>query len=75
MQSTSVDVVSLNPAEGIDAEVGQAEKDAVSLLATVVAEAAAEAGDAASTGTSAAITATAVKTPIRRFKWESMLPP
>ena len=75
MQSTSVDVVSVNPAAAIDAFVGQADSDVVSPAAVAVVAGAAETVDTANVGTSAANTATAVRTPIRRLRWENMFPP
>jgi hypothetical protein len=75
MQSTAVDVVSVNPADGIDADAGQASKYVTSAAAVAVVAGAAEATEVERAGVSAAKTAIAAMTPIRRFRWESMLPP
>jgi pyruvate/2-oxoacid:ferredoxin oxidoreductase alpha subunit len=73
MQSTSVDVVSVKPADAMLADPGHAEYVDEDAGAAAVVSGAAVAGDDAITGTSAAITAIAERTPIRRFKWEIII--
>ncbi len=71
MQSTSVDVVSEKPEAGAE-PVGQAEYVAAFAGLTGERAGAAEAVDEASTGTRAAITAIAERTPTRRFIVENI---
>ena len=75
MQSTSVDVVSVNPAAGVEAEAGHAESAVTSVADTAVSAVvgAAEATDTESAGTSADITAIAVNTPRRFLKLENIV--
>ena len=68
-------MVSVNAADGIDAEAGHALRVVLVAGETAVVAGAAEAVETASVGTSAANTATAVRTPIRRLRWENMFPP
>ena len=74
IQSTSVDVVSVKPAAGAE-PVGHAPTCEVEAGATGINATAAVALDEASTGTRAAIKATAETTPTRRLILENILSP
>tara|TARA_B100001146_G_scaffold88907_1_gene78842 strand:+ start:16 stop:249 length:234 start_codon:yes stop_codon:yes gene_type:complete len=73
MQSTSVDVVSVKPADAMLADAGHVEYVDELAGAAAVVNGAAETGDEARAGTSAAIRAIAERTPIRRFRWEIII--